>query len=176
MIRDAFPTRPIYFSRTAGGYPYELGLERYIITQGMAKKLADHQLSPGRDTVMIQGEGLVDVKRSEALWNDVFTANKSLAKRDGWVDDASVGIPDLYVISGITLAEALAQSGRMKESETVFQSARAVAKAMKREKVFGFDRQQSPANFGGDTAAQQLLIPPGPPGGAAPGAESKKKP
>lgn len=176
MIRDAFPTRPIYFSRTAGGYPYELGLERYIITQGMAKKLADHQLMPGRDTVMIQGEGLVDVNRTEALWNNVFTANKSLAKRDGWVDDASVGIPDLYVISGITLAEALAQTGRLKESEAVFQSARAVAKAMKREKVFGFDRQQSPANMGGDTAAQQLLIPPGQPGGAAPGVEPKKKP
>ncbi len=175
MIRDAFPERPIYFSRTAGGYPYELGLERYIVTQGMAKRLSDHELLPSRDTVLIQGEGLVDVKRSLALWNDVFTANKSLAKRDGWVDDASVGIPDLYVISGITLAEALAQTGRLKESEAVFQSSRAVAKAMKREKVFGFDRQQSPINPGGDTAAQQLLVPPGPPGGAPPGAELAPK-
>ncbi len=173
MIRDAFPARPIYFSRTAGGYPYELGLERYIITQGMAKRLSDRELVPGKDTVLIPGEGLVDVKRSQALWNDVFTANKSLAKRDGWVDDASVGIPDLYVISGITLAEALAQTGRVRESEAVFQDARNVAKAMRRERVFGFDRQPSPLNPGGDTAAQQLLVPPGPPGGAPPGAEKK---
>ncbi len=174
MIRDAFPKRPIYFSRTAGGYPYELGLERYIVTQGMAKKLSDHQLLPSKDTVLIQGEGLVDVKRSLALWNDVFTANKSLAKRDGWVDDASVGIPDLYVISGITLAEALAATGRLRESEAVFQSSRAVAKAMRREKVFGFDRQTSPAMPGGDTSVQQLLVPPGQPGGAPPGVEPKK--
>ncbi len=173
MIRDAFPGRPIYFSRTAGGYPYELGLERYIVTQGMAKRLSDRELTPGKDTVLIPGEGLVDVKRSLALWNDVFTANKSLAKRDGWVDDASVGIPDLYVISGITLAEALAQTGRLKASEAVFQDARNVAKAMRRERVFGFDRQQLPVAPGGDTAAQQLLVPPGQPGGAPPGAEKK---
>ena len=158
MIRDAFPARPIYFSRTAGGYPYELGLERYILTQGMAKKLLDHQIVAGKDTVLIPGEGLVDVKRSEALWNTVFTANKSLAKRNGWVDDASVGIPDLYVISGITLAEALAQTGRMKESEAVFAESRAVAKAMRREKVFGFDRPQTPAGLLGDTSARELPV------------------
>ena len=160
MIRDAFPGRPMYFSRTAGGYPYELGLERYILTQGMAKKLVDHQLVPGKDTVMIQGEGLVDVKRTQALWDSVFTANKSLARRDGWVDDASVGIPDLYVISGITLAEALAQTGRMTESERVFAESRAVAKAMRRESVFGFDRQQAPVGPGTDKAVQPLLVAP----------------
>lgn len=158
MIRDAFPARPIYFSRTAGGYPYELGLERYILTQGMAKKLLDHQIVAGKDTVLIPGEGLVDVKRSEALWNTVFTANKSLAKRNGWVDDASVGIPDLYVISGITLAEALAQSGRVKDSETVFAESRAIAKAMRREKVFGFDRPQAPAGLLGDSSAKELPV------------------
>jgi len=173
MIRDAFPARPIYFSRTAGGYPYDLGLERYIVTQGMAKRLSDHPLVPNKDTVMIQGEGLVDVNRSMALWNDVFTANKSLAKRDGWVDDASVGIPDLYVISGLTLAEALAQQGRTKDAESIYQGSKAVAKAMRRERVFGFDRQTSPfAPTGGDTSAQQLLVP-SPPGGAPPGAEPK---
>ncbi len=173
MIRDAFPARPIYFSRTAGGYPYDLGLEKYILTQGMAKKLVDHPLSAGKDTVVIQGEGLVDVARSEALWNDVFTANKSLAKRDGWVDDASVGIPDLYVISGITLAEALAQTGKVSESEKVFAGARAIAKAMKRERVFGFDRQQNFPGIG-DTAAKQLLTPT--PDTAEPKPAPKKKP
>ncbi|MBL0171796.1 MAG: hypothetical protein IPP90_13945 [Gemmatimonadaceae bacterium] len=160
MIRDAFPGRSMYFSRTAGGYPYELGLERYVITQGMAKKLLDHVAVPGKDTVMVQGEGLVDINRSKALWNEVFTATKSLTARDGWVDDASVGIPDLYVISGVTLAEALASAGRMTESDSIFQQARGIAKAMRRESVFGFDRQQPPINPGGDTAAKQLLAPP----------------
>jgi len=164
MIRDVFPDRPIYFSRTAGGYPFELGLERYVLTQGMAKKLSQTQLVPGRDTVLIPGEGMVDLKRSYELWTNVFTANKSLAKRDGWVDDASVGIPDLYVISGITLAEGLAQSGRMEMADSVYQQSRAVAKAMRRERIFGFDRQPSiPVAPDGDTGpAQQLLVPPPP--------------
>ena len=160
MIRDAFPGRAIYFSRTAGGYPYELGLERYVITQGMAKKLLDHVATAGRDTVMIQGEGLVDINRSKALWSQVFTGTKSLAARNGWVDDASVGIPDLYVISGVTLAEALASAGRMAESDSVFQQSRGIAKAMRREAVFGFDKPQQPQVIpGGDTAAKQLLGP-----------------
>jgi hypothetical protein len=160
MIRDAYPDRPMYFSRTAGGYPYELGLERYVVTQGMAKKLLPQQVVPGGDIVLIPGEGAVDVKRSYELWNDVFTANKSLAKRNGWVDDASVGIPDLYVISGVTLAEALAQTGKIEQSRTVYDQSKNIATAMRRAQVFGFDRQpQLPFAPGTDTAAQQLLLP-----------------
>ena len=159
MIRDAFPERPIYFSRTSGGYAYELGLERYVITQGMAKKLMDHEITVGGDTVPVQSEGLVDVGRSKALWNSVFTANKSLAKRNGWVDDASVGIPDLYVLSGMTLAEALASKGRLAEADSVYNEARSIAKAMRRESVFGFDRQPAPFAPGGDSAAAQPVAP-----------------
>lgn len=160
MLRDAFPDRPLYFSRTAGGYPYELGLERYVVTQGMAKKLMPDPQEPGGDLVVIPGEGLVDVKRSYELWNSVFTATKSLAARNGWVDDASVGIPDLYVISGITLAEALAQTGRMARADSVYNQSREIAKAMRRESVFGFERVAQPfAQPGKDTAAQQLLLP-----------------
>jgi hypothetical protein len=159
MIRDAFPDRGLYFSRTAGGYPYELGLERYVVTQGMAKKLLPQQVTLGGDIVLIQGEGAVDVKRSYELWNGVFTATKSLAARNGWVDDASVGIPDLYVISGVTLAEALAQSGRIEQSRAVYDQSKNIATAMRRAQVFGFDRQpQLPIAPGADTAAQQLLI------------------
>ena len=161
MIRDAWPTRPMYFSRTAGGYPYELGLERYVITQGMAKRLSERPVVPGRDTVIVPGEGFVDVKRSYDLWTKVFTATKSLAQRDGWVDNASVGIPDLYVISGITLAEALAQTGRVEQSNQVFEEARGIATAMRREAALGLDRVVSPAGAG-DSAAQQLLVPPAP--------------
>jgi hypothetical protein len=101
------------------------------------------------------------VERSYALWNDVFTATKSLAARNGWVDDASVGIPDLYVISGVTLAEALAQSGQVDKSRAVYEQAKGIATAMRRAQVFGFDRQpQLPIAPGADTAAQQLLLPP----------------
>ncbi len=162
MIRDTYPDRPIYFSRTAGGYPYELGLERYVLTQGMAKKLVNQQIIPSRDTVLIQGEGMVDVKRSYDLWTKVFTATTSLAARKGWVDDASVGIPDLYVISGVTLAEALAQSGQIARSDSVYQQSKGIATAMRRAQVFGFDRQPAlPVTPGADVGPQQqLLVPP----------------
>ena len=162
MIKDVFPERPIYFSRTAGGYPYELGLERYVITQGMAKKLLPTPTVPSGDIVGIPGEGLVDVRRSHELWTQVFTGTKSLAARNGWVDDASVGIPDLYVISGVTLAEAMAQSSLAAKADSVYREAGAIAKAMRRTEVFGFDRQPSlPVIPGGDTAASQpLLVPP----------------
>ena len=160
MIRDAFPGRGLYFSRTAGGYPYELGLERYVVTQGMAKKLLPQQVVPGGDITVIPGEGAVDVKRSYQLWNEVFTATKSLAGRNGWVDDASVGIPDLYVISGVTLAEALAQTGKIPESRAVYDQSKQIATAMRRAQIFGFDRQPTlPVVPGADTAAQQLLLP-----------------
>ena len=159
FLRDAFPERPLYFSRTSGGYPYELGLEKYIITQGMAKKVSETEIVPGKDTVLVPGEGYVDVPRTKALWSTVFTATKSLSHRDGWVDDASVGIPDLYVITGITLAEALARTGNLPASDSVFADARAVAKAMHRESTFGLDRASSVLQPG-DTQQTQLLETP----------------
>ncbi len=162
MIRDAYPRRPIYFSRTAGGLPYDLGLERYVVTQGMAKKLMDTVVTPSADIMLVPGEGYMDVKRSHVLWSDVFTANKSLAGRNGWVDDASVGIPDLYVISGITLAEALGQTGQMAASDSVYEQSKDIATAMHRAAIFGFDRQPSlPVSPGGDSALQHLLVAPG---------------
>ena len=164
MIKDAFPGRPLYFSRTAGGYPYELGLERYVVTQGMAKKLFPTPQAPGGDLILVPGEGLVDLKRSYDLWTQVFTATGSLAARRGWVDDASVGIPDLYVISGLTLAEGLAQTGRMAQSDTVFRQAKAVATAMRRDRIFGFDRMPSLPMVPADSAAAPLpLLTPGTP-------------
>ena len=177
FLRDAYPDRPLYFSRTSGGYPFELGLEKYVITQGMAKKVLDHEVVPGKDTILIQGEGYVDVPRSKALWMDVFLANKSLPKRNGWVDDASVGIPDLYVITGMTLAEGLAQTGNIPASDSVFKNAKSVATAMRREKVFGLDRFNSILQATGDTAVAPALVTPPvtPPAAPVPNKQEPKK-
>ena len=82
---------------------------------------------PACDTVLVRGEGYVDVARSAALWRDTYEGNRSLAARNGWVDDASVGIPDLYVISGLTISEALANADRGALSDSVFREARAIA-------------------------------------------------
>ena len=109
---------------------------------------------------MVRGEGLVDVTRSATLWRDVFKANRSLAARNGWVDDASLGIPDLYVITGLNISEALANADRGEESDSVFHQARAIARAMRREAVFGLDRAEFDVPPGDRPLPSPLLLPP----------------
>ncbi len=161
LMRDSWPERPLYFSRTAGGYPVQLGMERHILTQGLARRITDSPVVPGVDTVLVRGEGYVDVTRSAALWVDTYEANRSLAARNGWVDDASVGIPDLYVITGLTISEALANAGRGARSDSVFHQARAVATAMRRARVFGLDRPEFDI-MPGDRPITPLLVPDSP--------------
>jgi hypothetical protein len=141
MIRDAYPQRPVYFSRTSGGYGQELGLQGYLLTQGLARKLLPNTPTASQDTVLIPGEGFVDIQRSSALWNGVFEGHNAVIKRGDWVDMPSVGIPDLYVITGMILAEALQRTGRTAEASKVMGTAEQVAQATRRTREFGFDRQ-----------------------------------
>lgn len=160
LMRDSWPERPLYFSRTAGGLPGDLGFAPYVLTQGLARRIADAPVIPGRDTVLVRGEGMVDVTRSAALWRDTFKANRSLAARNGWVDDASLGIPDLYVITGLGISEALANADRGAASDSVFHEARAIAKAMRRESVFGLDRPEFDVRPADQAPPTPLLLPP----------------
>lgn len=165
LMRDSWPQRPLYFSRTAGGYPAELGLAPYVVTHGMTRRVLEQPVEAGGDIVLVQGEGYVDVSRSADLWRKVFEAPASLAARNGWVDDASIGIPDLYVITGLTISEALAAAGRGALSDSVFSDARSVARAMRREKIFGLDRPEFDLKPS-DQPVPALLLPES--GAAAP--------
>lgn len=161
LMRDSWPERPLYFSRTAGGLPAELGLDPFMVVQGLARRINETPVRAGPDVVFVQGEGYVDVTRSAALWRDTYQANRSLAARNGWVDDASVGIPDLYVVTGLTISEALANAGYAAQSDSVFNEARGVAQAMRREALFGLDRAElnrAPT----DAPVGPRLIPPAP--------------
>jgi hypothetical protein len=160
-MRDSWPDRPLYFSRTAGGLPAQLGLAPYMVVQGLARRINESPVVAGPNVVLVQGEGYVDVARSAALWRDTYEANRSLAARNGWVDDASVGIPDLYVITGLTISEALANAGFAARSDSVFNEARGVAQAMRRESVFGLDRAEL-NRAPGDAPVGPLLIPNAP--------------
>jgi hypothetical protein len=131
MIADSFSERPIYFSRTSAGYGNELGLGSYLLTQGLATKIFIPPASPSRDTLLVAGAGWVDVKRTKVLWDSVFTAQKSIAKRSDWVDRPSVGIPYLYVATGLMLSEVLQATGDAAGSAQVYAQAQRVAKAVK---------------------------------------------
>jgi hypothetical protein len=131
MIADSFGERPIYFSRTSAGYGNELGLGSYLLTQGLATKIFIPPASPSKDTLLVAGAGWVDVKRTKVLWDSVFTAQKSIAKRSDWVDRPSVGIPYLYVATGLMLSEVLQATGDAAGSAQVYAQAQRVAKAVK---------------------------------------------
>jgi hypothetical protein len=163
MLRDAYPERPIYFSRTSGGYAQQLGLENYTLTQGLASKVFIPPSAPGRDTLYVQGDGWFDVQRTEALWKNVFLGPQALIKKGDWIDRPSVGIPYLYVATGLALAESLRSTGRPQDAQQVLERARRVAAAVRLERLLAAAEQgmQVPAfpSTGDSGAGRQLPAP-----------------
>jgi hypothetical protein len=169
MIRDNWGTRPIYFSRTSGGYGLSLGLGQYLLTQGLARKLLPNPPGVSADTIAISGEGFVDVKRSTTLWNDVFVGQQSIISRGDWVDKPSAGIPALYVSAGIVLADALRASGQGKQADAVLKTATQIATASRTLNWFGGEAgilgaggQPGPAETAGPTAVPLGTSPDSP--------------
>ncbi|MGH7651683.1 MAG: glycosyltransferase family 117 protein [Gemmatimonadaceae bacterium] len=111
MIRDGFPERSFFFSRTTGRYPEEMGFAQYTLTVGLARKLMPQVPRAGDGIVSIAGDGMFDALTTRALWENTFKAPSSLARRHLWVDRPSVGIPYLYVRTGVELSDVLNQLG-----------------------------------------------------------------
>ncbi len=154
MIRDNWGKRPIYFSRTSGMYPSQLGLGEYMLTQGLARKLLYTPPVISKDTVPVQGEGAIDVKRSMELWNKVFMGQQSIISRGDWVDKPSAGIPALYVSVGIFLSDALRASGRNAEAAQVAETSKKIAIASRTLNWFGGE-----AGILGTTPAPGSFLP-----------------
>jgi len=111
MIRDSYPERPFFFSRTSGGYAEEMGFARYTVTVGLARKLMPRIPSAGDGVVSLGGEEWFDAATTRALWETAFKAPASLSRRTMWVDRPSAGIPYLYVRTGLELNAVLDQLG-----------------------------------------------------------------
>jgi hypothetical protein len=162
MIADSWPGRPVYFSRTSGGYARELGFGNNTITQGLAAKVFVPPAAASKDTMYVQGDGWFDVRRTTQLWTDTFQAPKSLIRRGDWIDQPSVGIPYLYVATGLELTEVL----RDKDPQTaaqVFEQTRNVARAVHLEQaVAGAEQQLLPQISipSGDSARGRILPTP----------------
>jgi hypothetical protein len=158
MILDAFPQRPVYFSRTSGNYGGQLGLQPYLLTQGLARRLLPAMPTPGPDTLLVPGEGFLDLPRTKALWTDVFEAQESIIRKGDWVDRPSVGIPALYMHTGLLLGTALQSQGQSQLAEKVLTTAEQVAKVTRLEDVFAQSRPQvAPAVPIGDSAAREQV-------------------
>jgi hypothetical protein len=74
-------------------------------------------------------------------------------RSNDWIDQPSVGIPYLYVATGLELSEALAQRGEKAEANKVWTTAKQVATAVHLERIIG---DQPP---GGATPNQSPLVP-----------------
>jgi hypothetical protein len=135
MIRDAFPERPFYFSRTTGGYSEEMGFAPYTVATGLARKLSPSMPKAGNGIVAVPGEGWFDVDPTRILWESVFKAPHSIAKRELWVDRPSVGIPYLYVRTGLVLSAALLQLGRKDEATRIRAQVDSIARATQLQDV-----------------------------------------
>ncbi len=125
LIKDTFPERPIYFPLANNAR--RLGLDKYLLTQGLVERLVDHPLVPTADTVEIN-DRFVDVRRTADLWK-AYEAPDSLARLGQWVDDASVNVPQTYVWAGQRAREALIKVGERDTAELVLRKMMAVAQA-----------------------------------------------
>jgi hypothetical protein len=104
--------------------------------QGLARKLLPTQPVPGKDTVLLQGEGFIDVPRTRDLWYNDFLGPAAVIKRGLWVDNASVGIPYIYITTAVDLAEIAQQRGDTAESRKVMETAHALAEATDLSRLF----------------------------------------
>jgi hypothetical protein len=131
MIREAGSERPIYFARSSGPYTRELGLENYALIQGLASKVFVPPADPkaARDTVLVQGDGWLDVSRTTALWRDVFAGPRSVIAKGDWVDRPSVSIPYIYVLTGTELAQLFRERGQAADARAMFDVVKKVARA-----------------------------------------------
>jgi hypothetical protein len=169
MIQDAWPERPIYFARTSGSYARSLGLGDDVLTQGLAAKLF---IPPGKgtltkDSVYVQGDGWLDVPRSDSLWQHVFLGPASVIHTGDWIDRPSVGIPYLYVATGVELSEALKGQGNAPEAQKVFALTRQVAQTVRLDDLLRPAEQEFNTTPLGDSSRAQVLpstgAPPPPP-------------
>jgi transmembrane protein TMEM260 (protein O-mannosyltransferase) len=158
MIQDSWNSRPIYFARSSGGYARSLGLGDNVLTQGLAEKLFVPPTAQSKDTMMVQGDGWLDVARTRALWDTVFTGQKSIIAEGQWIDRPSVSMPALYLFTGVELADALKTNGDVAESSAVFATTRQVARATGLEGIIRGAEQQIQAPAVGDSAGVTLHI------------------
>ncbi len=160
MIQDAWPQRPIYFARTSGGYARSLGLGDDVLTQGLASKLFLPPTGTAKDTVYVQGDGWLDVPRSDTLWNKVFVGPQSVLKTGDWIDRPSVGIPYLYVATGLELAEALKGQGNLQAAQQVFNTSKNIAVAVRLDDLIRPAEAEFKTPLAGDTARGTPLVAP----------------
>jgi hypothetical protein len=128
MVADTWPERPVYISRTAGGYGEMLGLGNNLLSTGLARKVVPVPVA-SRDTVFVPGSGWIDLQRTKALWQ-AFEGPAAIVKRNDWIDRPSVSIAYSYLFVGSELASLLAERGEAAAGDSIMTRVRNVARAI----------------------------------------------
>lgn len=129
LIRDNLGKRPIYFSWSAGGYPDNtLGLQPYLITEGLVRRLNAGPIQPDSNRIVFSGDiGYLDVPRTRQLVDSVYHWKAAARQRPrGWVDVPSISILHLYEIVYDSWARVLVSLGDSAEAVRPDSIARAI--------------------------------------------------
>ncbi|MDQ6688954.1 MAG: hypothetical protein M3Z18_00380, partial [Gemmatimonadota bacterium] len=133
LIKDSYPERPIYVSTGYGSNGgTNLGLERYLLSQGFVQKLVDRPITESAAIPKIGGL-YIDVDRTKALWDTVYRAPDALIKEGDWIDRASFGIPYTYAFAGAILAEAMSRRGDERAASLIMNKVKGIVKAARIE-------------------------------------------
>ena len=135
LLKENLGVRPLYLSRTTGGYLQALGLEPYGLMQGLATKIMDAPVSSSADTVALGGLGHIDLPRSMALWKG-YRAPRAIISRGDWVDRPSVSIPTTYVATALVLGQAYERKGDPVEAERLRREGVEIAEATRTLDLF----------------------------------------
>jgi hypothetical protein len=136
MIRDVMPTHPIYF--TSPIYPRTLGLQAYLVTEGLAVHLMPEPVVESSTVVRTQG-GMVDLPRSLALWRAPYKGPAAFERQNDWIDPSSLVMPAQYVVAGSVLAEALGKSGSVADATAVDAQVQRMLRTGNLASVFGHE-------------------------------------
>jgi hypothetical protein len=158
MIRDAFPQRPIFFSRTTGAYAEELGLRNHVVGTGLARKLVP-RVPEGSDSIrVVPGDGWFDLPVSYAMWQS-YEAPSEIIERGFWVDKPSANIPFLYIRTGFLLVQALLEAGRDADARRIYETVRRIAAASGLETTLPDSEPRRSLPVGADTGPSNTDVP-----------------
>ncbi len=108
LIQDNLGKRPIYLSRTTGAYGDQMGLEPYLLGQGLVRKLMPGPIERSDQVIHVSTLGWVDMERTVSLLFDVYHAESAARERPlGWIDQPSETILTLYALVYGTFGQVL---------------------------------------------------------------------
>jgi hypothetical protein len=119
LIKDNLGQRPIYFSRTTGGYPDDMGFTPYLVTEGLVRKLMPAPVRPQPGLVFDRRLGWMDLVGTRTLLFDVYhSASVARPRPLGWVDRPSESMLVVYGLTYAVYADVLRTSKEVPADST----------------------------------------------------------